>query len=209
MSVNRTLHIAVAEDQDDTREYFQELLPRLGHQVVAVRDGRQLVEVCRASSPDLVITDVRMPGMDGIEAAAAVNRERPVPVIVVSAHHESELLTRAGQAPVMAYLIKPVTQASVEAAIATALARFEELRSAHKEADSLRVALEERKVIERAKGAVMKRLNIDEREAYRHMRRLSSNGNRKLVEVAQTILAADQVFQELDELGTVHSHAGG
>ena len=198
--MNRPLLIAVAEDQDDTREYFQELLPRLGHHVVAVRDGRQLVEVCKTSPPDLIIADVKMPNMDGIEAAAAVNRDRPTPVVIVSAFHEAELLNRAGQAPVMAYLIKPVKQASVEAAIATAMARFGDLQAARKDADSLRQALEDRKVIERAKGAVMKRLAVDERVAYRRMRRLSSHQNHKLIEIAQTILAAEDVFRSLEEL---------
>ena len=198
--MNRSLSIAVAEDQDDTREYFEELLPRLGHQVVAVRDGRQLVEQCRRATPDLIIADVKMPNMDGIEAAALVNREHAVPVVLVSAHHESELLARAGQAPVMAYLIKPVKQASIEAAISAALARFEELRAARQESDSLRQALEDRKMIERAKGVVMHRLGADERTAYRQMRRLSSHQNRKLVEVSQTILAAEEVFQSLESL---------
>ena len=198
--MSQPLLIAVAEDQDDTREYFQELLPRLGHRVVAVRDGRQLVEACRSSPPDLIIADVKMPNMDGIEAAVAVNRERPTPVVIVSAFHEAELLQRAGESPVMAYLIKPVKQASVEAAIATALSRFGELRDARQEADSLRQALEDRKVIERAKGAVMKRLGVDERGAYRRMRRLSSHENHKLVEIARSILSAEDVFRSLEEL---------
>jgi two-component system, response regulator PdtaR len=198
--VSQPLLIAVAEDQDDTREYFQELLPRLGHRVVAVRDGRQLVEACRSSPPDLIIADVKMPNMDGIEAAVAVNRERPTPVVIVSAFHEAELLQRAGESPVMAYLIKPVKQASVEAAIATALSRFGELRDARQEADSLRQALEDRKVIERAKGAVMKRIGVDERGAYRRMRRLSSHENHKLVEIARSILSAEDVFRTLEEL---------
>ena len=198
--MNRPLLIAVAEDQDDTREYFQELLPRLGHKVVAVRDGRQLIEMCRTSPPDLIIADVKMPNMDGIEAATAVNRDHPTPVVIVSAFHEADLLARAGQAPVMAYLIKPVKQASVEAAIATALSRFGELQAARKDADSLRQALEDRKVVERAKGAVMKRLAVDERCAYRRMRRLSSHQNHKLIEVAQNILSAEEVFRSLEEL---------
>ena len=150
--------------------------------------------------PDLIITDVKMPNMDGIEAALSVNREHAVPVVLVSAYHDSALLERAGQAPVMAYLIKPVKQASVEAAIATALARFEELQTARKDSESLRQALEDRKVIERAKGIVMHRLNVDERAAYRRMRRMSSHQNRKLVEVGQTVLAAEEVFRSLEEL---------
>jgi two-component system, response regulator PdtaR len=100
----------------------------------------------------------------------------------------------------MAYLIKPIKQASVEAAIATALSRFGELLDARQEADSLRQALEDRKVIERANGTVMKRLGVDERAAYRRMRRLSSHENHKLVEIARSILSAEDVFRALEEL---------
>jgi CheY-like chemotaxis protein len=119
-----TLSIAVADDEADTREYLVELLRRLGHQAVAVADGRQLAEQCRASPPDLIISDIRMPGPDGIEAVAEVNRARPVPVILVSAYHDQALLARAAQPYILAYLVKPIKQAELEAAIALALPRF-------------------------------------------------------------------------------------
>src|SRR5947208_5589333 len=94
---NRPLRIAVADDERDMLQFFKEVLPQLGHEVVAAAaTGRELVERCREARPDLVITDIRMPDMDGIEAAAAVNRERQVPVILVTAHPEVDFLAHGG-----------------------------------------------------------------------------------------------------------------
>jgi response regulator NasT len=193
------LRIAVADDERDMRQFFQEVLTHLGHQVVAVAEtGRELIERCRAAPPDLVITDIRMPDMDGIEAAVAVNREHPVPVIVVSAHSDAELLKRANTGGVMTYLIKPVKPVDLQAAITLAVARFEELRKASREAADLRQALEDRKLIERAKGIVTRRLRVDEAEAFRKLQKLASVRNRRLAEVSQGVLDADRVFQELE-----------
>src|SRR5260370_30021587 len=95
--MNQGLRIAVADDEPDMRDYFQKILPRLGHQVVATaRDGPELIEKCRACQPDLVITDIKMPDMDGIDAARHIYRDRPVPVILVSAYHDASLIERAG-----------------------------------------------------------------------------------------------------------------
>ncbi len=196
--MTRTLRIAVAEDERDTREYLQEMLTRLGHQVVTASNGRQLAEQCRVLKPDLIVTDIKMPDMDGIAAADQVNAEHETPVILVSAHHDAELLARAGTDHVMGYLIKPVSQADVEAAIALAMHRFEQFQGLQKEAASLRQALEDRKLVERAKGIVMRRLRVDEPEAYRRLRKLASDHNHKLVEVAQTVLKADEVFHALE-----------
>ena len=196
----RALRIAVADDERDVREYFQELLPRLGHQVTVAENGRQLAEHCRLFNPDLIITDIKMPDCDGIEAAVEVNRQREVPVILVSAHHDAELLARASTDHIMAYLIKPVRQADVEAAIAIAMNRFEQFQAVRREAADLRQALEDRKVIERAKGIVMKRLSVGEQEAFRRIQRLAIDRNRKLLEVARTILGSDEVFQQLERL---------
>jgi AmiR/NasT family two-component response regulator len=193
------LRIAVADDEADTRQFFQEVLTHLGHEVVAaVENGRQLVERCRTTRPDLVITDIRMPDMDGIEAAAAVNRERQVPVILVTAHHDTASLSRSGGGYVMAYLSKPIKPVDLQAAITLAVLRFEQFRQLSQEAASLRQALEDRKLIERAKGIVMKRLRVDEEDAFRRLRKLASDQNAKLVEVAQQTVSADDVFQELE-----------
>jgi response regulator NasT len=195
------LRIAVADDERDMRQFFQEVLTHLGHKVVAnAETGRQLVEKCHAAPPDLIITDIRMPDMDGLDAAAAVNRERPVPVVAVSAHSEPELIGRASQGPVMTYLIKPIKPADLQAAITMAMARFEQLRKVSQEAAGLRQALEDRKVIERAKEIVARRLRLEEAMAFKRLQKLASVRNDKLAEVAQRILDADRVFQELEAL---------
>ena len=94
--MNITLRIAVADDEPDMRDYFKKSLSRLGHQVIAVaQNGRELVEQCRALRPDLVITDIKMPDMDGIDAAVQIYRDRPIPVILVSAYHDPGLIARA------------------------------------------------------------------------------------------------------------------
>ncbi|HEX5272149.1 MAG TPA: response regulator [Gemmataceae bacterium] len=202
--MSRSLKIVVADDEPNMRDYLRELLPRLGHEVVAVSDGAQLVEICRVTKPDLIITDIKMGGLDGMEAAEAVNREREVPVILVSAYHEPALQARALRGHVMAYLVKPVKQPDLESAIGMAMMRFEHYRALRQEAADLRQALEDRKVIERAKGAVTKRLRVDEEEAFRRLRKLASVHNRKLVEVAQTVLAGEMLFAELEQ----GAHAG-
>jgi response regulator NasT len=194
------LRVVIADDERDTREYLQELLTRLGHRVAVAEDGRELAEQCRRFEPDLVITDVKMPGLDGIEATRAIAREREVPFILVSAYHDAPLLERATAEPVLAYLVKPIKQADLEAAIAVAMRRFEQLRAARDEASSLRKALEDRKWVERAKGVVMRRLRVSEEDAYRSLRKLASDRNLKLPEVAQTVLRANEIFDSLEGL---------
>ena len=196
--MTRPLRIAVAEDERNMREYLRELLPRLGHEVVAVEGGRQLVELCRTAPPDLVLTDIRMADMDGLAAAAEINRETPIPVVLISAHHDEGLRARARQEYVMAYLIKPVKQADLENAIDLAAMRFEHFQAIRQEAAGLRQALEDRKILERAKGAVMRRVGLHEQEAFRRLRKLSADQNRKLIEVARRVIAAEEVYQALE-----------
>ena len=192
----RPLRIAVADDERDMRQFLQELLPPLGHEVVAVAEtGRQLAEQCRHLRPDLIITDIKMPDMDGIDAALEINRDRPVPVVLVSAHHDAELLVRAGADHIMAYLVKPVKPADLKTAIAMAMMRFEQFQRVRQEAADLRQALEDRKLIERAKGVLMKRARLEEAEAFRRLQKLASDRNKKLVEVAHMILTAEEAFQ--------------
>ena len=193
------LRVAVADDESDTRQFLQEMLTHLGHTVVGAADtGRRLVEVCRAARPDLVVTDIKMPDLDGLEAAAEVNRTHPVPVVLISAHHEAELLDRAAADYVMTYLVKPVKPTDLQAAVTMAAAKFALFRKAAAENAELKQALEDRKVIERAKGAVTRRVGVNEADAYRRMRKVASDKNRKLVDVARDILAADDVFDALD-----------
>ncbi|HEY1381137.1 MAG TPA: response regulator [Gemmataceae bacterium] len=197
--MSRILSIVVADDESAMRDYFQELLPRLGHRAAVAADGKQLVDLCRASRPDLIITDIRMGDTDGLEAAEAINREVEVPVILVSAHHDSELQARALRDHVMAYLVKPVKEADLRTAIDLAMLRFGHFQALKKEAADLKQALEDRKVVERAKGAVVRRSGVPEAEAFRRLRKYASDRNLKLVEVARQVLAAEEVFHELDD----------
>jgi response regulator NasT len=199
-AMNRPLRIAVADDEAEMRLFVRELLPHLGHEVVAeAATGRELVERCRAARPDLVITDVKMPDMDGIEAAAAVNRDRHVPVILVTGYHDGETLGRA-EDHVMAYLAKPVKPVDLGAAVRLATLRFAHLQALAREASDLQEALEARKLIERAKGAVMRRLWVDKEEAFVRLRKLASDHNQKLVEVARQVLSAEEVLRPLEKM---------
>jgi two-component system, response regulator PdtaR len=193
--MSRSLRIAVADDEPDMRDYFRTILPVLGHEVVAVAGtGLELVEQCRASRPDLVITDIKMPDMDGIDAAARIYKQAPVPVILVSAHHDPETVRRAEAEYVLAYLVKPIKQADLEPAIAIALGRFEQFQALHRESADLKQALEDRKTIEKAKGVLMKKAGLDERDAFRRLQKLASDKNKKLVEIARIILTAEEAY---------------
>ncbi len=177
------------------REFYQEVLPLLGHEVVCVaQTGKELVAFCRASRPDLIITDIKMPDMDGIDACREICREEPVPVILVSAHDDPEFLARANENHVLAYLIKPIKRQDLQPAIQIAVRRNEEFHTMRKEASNLRQALQDRKLIERAKGILMKRSRLDEGTAFQRLQKTARDSNRKLVQVAEMIITAEQVF---------------
>jgi two-component system, response regulator PdtaR len=133
--MNPSLRIAIADDEPDMRDYFQKSLPRLGHKVVVVaKNGRELAEQCRVAQPDLVITDIKMPDTDGIDAAIAIYKDRPVPVILVSAYHTPELIERAEADHILGYLVKPIKQADLEPVIALTMRRFEQFEALRRQA---------------------------------------------------------------------------
>lgn len=194
--MNPSLRIAVAEDEPRMREFYQEILPVLGHQVVCLAEtGSQLVSFCRAHHPDLIITDIKMPDMDGIDACREICREEPLPVILVSAHDDPEFLARAGENHVLAYLIKPVKRQDLQPALHIAMRRFEEFKTLRKEASDLRQALQDRKLIERAKGILMKRASLDEAAAFGRLQKMARDSNRKLAQVAEMIVTVEQAYE--------------
>jgi two-component system, response regulator PdtaR len=189
------LRIAVADDEPRMLDYYQDTLPLLGHRVTcAAPTGQDLVRCCRDARPDLVITDIKMPDMDGIDAIVELGREEPIPAILVSAYHDPELFERTKEGHVLAYLVKPIKQADLEAAITIAMQRFEQFRALRQEAGALRQALEDRKLIERAKGVLMKRAGLDEEEAFLRLQKLARDFGQKMVEVARMILRAEPAF---------------
>lgn len=196
--MNPRLRIAVADDEALIRRYYEEVLSDLGHDVVAVaKTGRELVQQCRNSQtpPELVITDIRMPETDGIEAASTIARSALIPIILVSAYHDEDLISRAAESQVMAYLIKPVGRADLETAIRIANSRFHHIRSLEEESERLTRALAERKVIEQAKGLLMKSTGLSEEEAFRRMQKLACDRNEKLVDIARRIQSAGPALE--------------
>jgi len=190
------LRIAVADDEPRMLDYYQDTLPLLGHRVTcAAPTGQDLVRCCRDARPDLVITDIKMPDMDGIDATVELGREEPIPAILVSAYHDPELFERTKGEHILAYLVKPIKQADLEAAITIAMQRFEQFRALRREAGALRQALEDRKLIERAKGILMKRAGLDEEAAFLRLQRVARESSQKMVEVARTIMKAEAAFQ--------------
>ncbi|HMF19387.1 MAG TPA: response regulator [Gemmataceae bacterium] len=193
--MNRTLRIAVADDEPRMLQFYREVLPMMGHEVVCTAlNGAELIEQCRSARPDLVISDIKMPDMDGIDASKQLAAQEAVPIIMVTAHDDPELLERAGATPVLAYLVKPIKRQDLQPAIVIAMRRFEELQTLQKDATDLRQALQDRKIIERAKGVLMKRTGRDEASAFQSMQKLARDKNRKLVQVAEMILTAEEAF---------------
>lgn len=187
-----SLRVMIADDESLRLMSLREQLEKLGHRVVAeCGDGRAAVRLARDLKPDLAILDIRMPEMDGIDAARTIMAEHPVPIILVTAYSERDLAERAAQAHISAYLVKPVSESDLLPAIALAMSRFQEFEELHREVDNLRDALETRKLVERAKGILMRRLNLSEEEAFRRLQRRSQNENKKLGEIANAIIMAD------------------
>ncbi|MCA9039455.1 MAG: response regulator [Planctomycetaceae bacterium] len=190
-----SLRIAIADDDPEQLLDLEETLNGFGHQaIIKASTGEQLVEECHKEPPDLIITDIRFPGIDGLEAVAHCRDDHPVPIVILSAFHTSELMDRAIKEHVMAYLVKPANEESLEAAIELAMQRFKEFRALQLESESLRQALEDRKVIERAKGILMSRTKLSEKDAFKRLQLLSSQKNIKLIEIAKTIIEAEDAF---------------
>jgi AmiR/NasT family two-component response regulator len=194
-TASRVTRIVIAEDEPLMRNYLVETLTILGYQVVAsASTGRELVECCRQHHPDMVITDISMPDMDGLEAAEEIYGFEPVPIIIISAFHDPELIARAEKNHILAYLVKPIKEQDLGPAITIARTRFQEFQAMRRETDNLRQALEDRKCIERAKGIIMKKAQIDEAEAFRRLQKIARDKNRKLVEIAHMILSVEEIF---------------
>ena len=193
--MKRPLRIAVADDEREMREYLQEMLAHLGHEVVgAAADGKQLLAICQTHRPDLVISDVRMPDMDGIEAATRLGAQNPVPIILVSAFHDNETIARAESDHILAYLVKPIKANNLEPAIALVMRRFEQFQELRRDAATLKQALEDRKIIERAKGRLMHHARLDEAEAYKRLQHAARSMQKKLVEAATLYLNMDELL---------------
>lgn len=184
------MRVLIAEDETIIRLDVRALLERAGHEVVAeARDGREAVALAAEHAPDLIVMDVRMPHMDGIEAAREISRAQPVPIVMLTAYAEADLVARASEAGAFGYLVKPFREVDLLPAIDTARARFDELAALRAEAADLAEALASRKAVERAKGILMERDGIDEAEAFRRVRAASQKTGKPMRVVADALIA--------------------
>lgn len=188
--------ILIADDESIIRMDLREMLANLGYLVVGeAGDGQSAVSMARELNPDLVIMDIRMPGLDGIEAAQLLTEERIAPVVLLTAYSQKDLIERAKEAGVVGYLVKPFKEADLSPSIEVALARFAEFKLLNKEAKDLQLALETRKLVDRAKGILMDTKGMTEAEAFRTVQKMSMNNRRPMKEVAEAIIMAHQATQ--------------
>ena len=184
------MRILVAEDETIIRLDLKETLERAGFEVCGeARDGEEAVELAREEKPDLAVLDVKMPRLDGIEAARRILDERPIPIVMLTAYGHDEFVARAVEAGVFAYLVKPFRESDLLPAIQTAKARYAELEALREEAESLAEALATRKVVERAKGLLMEQEGLSEQDAFTRLQRVSQTSGRPMKVVAEALIA--------------------
>ena len=189
--------VIIADDESLIRMDLQEMLLNLGYLVVGeVGDGRSAVNLARELKPDVVIMDIKMPDMDGIDAAKILTEEHIAPVILLTAYSQKDLVERAKEAGVVGYMVKPFRESDLVPAIEVALARFKEFEALHKEVDDLQLALETRKLVDRAKGILMDSQGLSEAEAFRKIQKMSMNTRKPMKEVAEAIILAHQAGEE-------------
>jgi AmiR/NasT family two-component response regulator len=184
------VRILIAEDETIIRLDLRALLEGAGFEVCAeARDGVEAVELAASEKPDLAVLDVKMPRLDGIEAARRILEDQAIPIVMLTAYGQEELVSRAVEAGVFGYLVKPFRETDLLPAIRTARARHEELAALRDEADSLAEALAARKTIERAKGLLMEREGLSEQDAFARLRKASQVSGRPLRVVAEAVVA--------------------
>src|SRR6478609_7106099 len=184
------LRIVVAEDEALIRLDLAEMLAELGYDVVGqASDGEQAVALVHEHRPDVVIMDVKMPVLDGISAAEQIGKERIAPVIMLTAFSQKELVERARDAGVMAYIVKPFTQADLAPAVDIATSRWAELKALEGEIADLGERLETRKAVDRAKGILMTRLKLSEADAFRWIQKTAMDRRLGMREVADAVIS--------------------
>lgn len=183
------VRIVVADDESVICMDLREMLSNLGYLVVGdAGDGKSAVNLARELRPDVVLMDVMMPDMDGIEAARILTEERIAPVVLLTAYSQRDLIDRAKAVGVVGYLVKPIQESDLAPAIEVALARFQEFRALEKEVDSLQDQLETRKLVDRAKGILMDSQGLTESAAFRRIQKMSMNTRKSMKEIAQAIV---------------------
>lgn len=183
------LRIVIADNESIIRMDLREMLEDVGHEIVGeATNGLKAVELARRERPDLVIMDIKMPEMDGIAAAKIISQEKIAPVLLLTAFSQSEIVEKAKDSGVLGYLVKPVKEANLFPAMEIALSRFREFADLERELEDIKISLETRKVLDRAKGILMEAYQLTESEAYSKIRQYSMAKRRPIKEIAEAIV---------------------
>jgi AmiR/NasT family two-component response regulator len=189
--VSKSLSVVIAEDEALIRLDLKEMLEEEGYLVAGdVGDGASAVDLAQRLHPDLVIMDVKMPGLDGISAAEQISAQRLAPVVILTAFSQRDLVRRASDAGAMAYLIKPFTKADLVPAIEVAVSRFQQMMALDTEVAGLKERLEVRKLLDRAKGLLQTDRGMTEAEAFRWIQKSSMDRRMTMRAVAEEVLQA-------------------
>lgn len=185
----RALKIVIADNESIIRMDLKEILEEAGHEVVGeATDGAKAIDLTRKFKPDLVIMDIKMPEMDGIAAAKVISNDKIAPVLLLTAFSQKEIVDKAKDSGVLAYLVKPVKESNLFPAMEIAMSRFEEIKQLEHELDDVKNSLEMRKILDRAKGILMDAYGLNESEAYRRIQQYSMAKRKTIKEVAQAII---------------------
>jgi AmiR/NasT family two-component response regulator len=190
----KALRIVVAEDETIIRMDLRERLETLGYQVVGdASDGETALNLARQTRPDVVVMDIKMPVLDGISTAEALTKESIAPVVLVTAFSDDGLVRQASDVGVMAYVMKPLRDNDLRPAIEVAVSRYREYEILSEQVADLAERLETRKVVERAKGLLMEKHGLTERDAFQRIQKLSMDRRRTMKEIAEAVLLAEEV----------------
>jgi AmiR/NasT family two-component response regulator len=193
----KTYRVLIVDDEPVIRLDLRTMLETMGHEVVGEADnGVDALQLARTLQPDLVIADLMMPEMDGIELSRRLAKERIAPVLVLTAYSEPEMVMGADRAGVLGYLVKPFREADLAPAIQVAISRYRELRALEAQNLNLAQEMQARRRIGRAKRVLMQQLGLSEEEAFRRLQQTAEQTGKPLAEVAEAILLAYQVQPE-------------
>ncbi len=188
------LRIVIADDEPIIRMDLRRTLENMGHVVVGeAGDGQQALEITKELKPDIAILDIKMPTMDGIDAAKLISTEAIAPVLLLTAYSQRDLVERARDAGVFAYLVKPFKELDLMPAIEIAIARFEEFEELDRDFNDLENKLDARKTVDRAKGILMDQYGLKEQDAFRRIQVQSMNTRKTMREIADAIILANSV----------------
>ncbi len=200
-----SLKILIADDETLIAMSLTTMLQNIGHRVVArARSGQEAVDKAREFSPDLVLMDIKMNDMDGLEASRRILAEKPAPIVILTAFSQKDLIEQADAIGVSGYLVKPVSENDLLPAITLARSRFVQLRALETEVGDLKEALRSRKLVEQAKGILMEKEGLTEAEAFKRIQQQSRNQNIPMARLAEAIITAGNLLSGKKGLSESH-----